>query len=133
MAIEGSTHILALNREFSRFIATLHFDLNENISWFICFCYLIYVSWHCFYSMAFCYYFILIVFFEDNQTFFYANVQRNSMNSYTYSSVLVSCISKHACCRGFFMQFVYRFLLTFVYSWISIIGNLLIIFVLLSI
>jgi hypothetical protein len=31
MAIKGSTHILALNREFSHFIAVLHFDLTENI------------------------------------------------------------------------------------------------------
>jgi hypothetical protein len=30
MAIEGNTHIVALNREFSHFIATLHFDLKKS-------------------------------------------------------------------------------------------------------
>jgi hypothetical protein len=32
MAIEGSTHIVALNREFSHFIATLHFDLKTSFT-----------------------------------------------------------------------------------------------------
>jgi hypothetical protein len=32
MAIEGSTHIIALNREFSHSIATLHFDLKNHFT-----------------------------------------------------------------------------------------------------
>jgi hypothetical protein len=71
MAIEGSTHIVALNREFSDFIATLHFDLKKSFHDIYVFVTSSTFLNTVFYLMSFCYYFILIVFIEDNQNFFY--------------------------------------------------------------